>query len=656
MGSGYSSLNVLQEFSFDELKIDMAFLRNFNEESRKIIQSIILMAKNLSIHTLAEGAETREQVDFLKQSGCEKIQGWFYGKPMPYEDVAARIRSGEYVLEEPLEEAVMDGIGLVNVITEKPTGLFIQKEDRCILLLRNEALKRETASVDQRDAIFFEGDLLPSSHPVYPWIHALIEGSRNSGKPQSAITVKNGSLLKYEIHTARGRKEFCGGTISVVNMSLQEKDSPLQKLDTLYRNMMRLFDGMYYYRDRNQTMEVLLTALPGLKSGSSVPLSRWLQIDTWIHPDDRERFRAFMNIESLKEKASASPYGAAGGIFRFKDRHGQYIWKEAVAMLMGKDILIGTKLMILTPYSEEERNQLIARYISSCPADQQGEKEQSFCTCLLNTLRRKGNFKFFWKDRHRRFLGASTAFLRYYGFPDETAVIGKTDEDMGWHLGDNSYRKEEEKVLREGAASINVRGHCIARGRIRTICATKVPMYRGNDIIGLVGWFVDINDETREKEKYSRRFYMDEESGFLSYRGFMISAQHYDDALQAAGSDYEGILLQIPAIELFGKAYGTESRRKLVQAAGRAIRTVFGAKAVIGRAGVNSFLIIQNAEEQDRNKENLDKLAEKLSRIHSVDGYPCTLFMRCAVAYGREVKIIDDLRPLLLNRIAYYTR
>lgn len=373
-GSGYSSLNVLQEFSFDELKIDMAFLRNFNEESRKIIQSIILMAKNLSIHTLAEGAETREQVDFLKQSGCEKIQGWFYGKPMPYEDVAARIRSGEYVLEEPLEEAVMDGIGLVNVITEKPTGLFIQKEDRCILLLRNEALKRETASVDQRDAIFFEGDLLPSSHPVYPWIHALIEGSRNSGKPQSAITVKNGSLLKYEIHTARGRKEFCGGTISVVNMSLQEKDSPLQKLDALYRNMMRLFDGMYYYRDRNQTMEVLLTDLPGLKSGSSVPLSRWLQIDTWIHPDDRERFRAFMNIESLKEKASAPPYGAAGGIFRFKDRHGQYIWKEAVAMLMGKDILIGTKLMILTPYSEEERNQLMARYISSCPADQQGEK------------------------------------------------------------------------------------------------------------------------------------------------------------------------------------------------------------------------------------------------------------------------------------------
>lgn len=85
-GSGYSTLNVLKEFPFDLLKIDMAFLRNFNEESRKIIRSIILMAKNLSIHTLAEGAETKEQVDFLRESGCEAIQGYFYGKPMSTED------------------------------------------------------------------------------------------------------------------------------------------------------------------------------------------------------------------------------------------------------------------------------------------------------------------------------------------------------------------------------------------------------------------------------------------------------------------------------------------------------------------------------------------------------------------------------------------
>ena len=56
---------------------------------------------------------------------------------------------------------------------------------------------------------------------------------------------------------------------------------------------------------------------------------------------------------------------------------------------------------------------------------------------------------------------------------------------------------------------------------------------------------------------------MDEESGFLSYRGIMISAQHYDDAFHTSGADYEAILLQIPGIESFGREYGMGSRRQL---------------------------------------------------------------------------------------------
>lgn len=51
----------------------MAFLHNFNEQSRQIIKAIVLMAKELGIHTLAEGAETKAHVDFLKDVGCEKI-------------------------------------------------------------------------------------------------------------------------------------------------------------------------------------------------------------------------------------------------------------------------------------------------------------------------------------------------------------------------------------------------------------------------------------------------------------------------------------------------------------------------------------------------------------------------------------------------------
>ncbi|MGN0059132.1 MAG: EAL domain-containing protein, partial [Coriobacteriales bacterium] len=70
-GSGYSSLNVLKDFPFDEIKIDMMFLHPFTDVSRKIVASIVHMAKKIGIHTLAEGVETAEQVSFLKEIGCE---------------------------------------------------------------------------------------------------------------------------------------------------------------------------------------------------------------------------------------------------------------------------------------------------------------------------------------------------------------------------------------------------------------------------------------------------------------------------------------------------------------------------------------------------------------------------------------------------------
>ncbi len=99
-GSGYSSMNVLKDFDFDLLKIDMEFLRNFNgnENSRKIIASVINLAKELGMETLAEGVETQEAVDFLREAGCGRLQGYFYGKPMPYEDILEKIQNGTYKL------------------------------------------------------------------------------------------------------------------------------------------------------------------------------------------------------------------------------------------------------------------------------------------------------------------------------------------------------------------------------------------------------------------------------------------------------------------------------------------------------------------------------------------------------------------------------
>ena len=87
-GSGFSSFGMLQDYDFDILKIDMSFIRKIGEnpKTKSIVHSIIGMAHEIGIKTVAEGVETEEQVSFLRQSGCDYIQGYYFAKPMPKKD------------------------------------------------------------------------------------------------------------------------------------------------------------------------------------------------------------------------------------------------------------------------------------------------------------------------------------------------------------------------------------------------------------------------------------------------------------------------------------------------------------------------------------------------------------------------------------------
>lgn len=83
-GSGYSSLNILKELPIDVIKLDRGFfIGQYNEQSRVIIRTIIQMAKELDMKTVAEGVDTPEQCDFLKESGCDMMQAFLYARPMP---------------------------------------------------------------------------------------------------------------------------------------------------------------------------------------------------------------------------------------------------------------------------------------------------------------------------------------------------------------------------------------------------------------------------------------------------------------------------------------------------------------------------------------------------------------------------------------------
>lgn len=87
-GSGYSSLNLLSILPIDVLKIDQEFLRNTadSDKGKIVIKNVIAMAKELNMTVITEGVETREQVEFLRETECDKIQGYYYSKPLPVPD------------------------------------------------------------------------------------------------------------------------------------------------------------------------------------------------------------------------------------------------------------------------------------------------------------------------------------------------------------------------------------------------------------------------------------------------------------------------------------------------------------------------------------------------------------------------------------------
>ena len=95
-GTGYSSLSYLKKFAVDNLKIDISFIRDManDPDTASIITAIIAMAHSLKIKTIAEGVETEEQWKFLRLLRCDTIQGYYFHKPMPSDEVAKLLRGG----------------------------------------------------------------------------------------------------------------------------------------------------------------------------------------------------------------------------------------------------------------------------------------------------------------------------------------------------------------------------------------------------------------------------------------------------------------------------------------------------------------------------------------------------------------------------------
>jgi len=201
-----------------------------------------------------------------------------------------------------------------------------------------------------------------------------------------------------------------------------------------------------------------------------------------IHPDDFQHFRSDL------ESACLNPSGQYSAIYRVRGPENEaYRWvavKGSMERQPDGSYLLYANFSDVNDETELKREE----------ADDRLRQDMLLADILSTT-----KTAIFWKDADRRFLGANKAFLDYYGFADENDIIGKNDEEMGWHTEPDPFKNDELCVLRDGISTYRVHGKCLAKGENRDIVASKSPLIIDGKIVGLVGSFEDVTKETKQQ-------------------------------------------------------------------------------------------------------------------------------------------------------------
>ncbi|WEF31404.1 EAL domain-containing protein [Pseudoduganella chitinolytica] len=154
-GTGYSSLAYLQRFPIDKLKIDIAFVRNIttNPNDAAIALAIISMAHSLKLRVVAEGVESRPQLEYLRRNRCDEVQGFFFSRPLSAVDIGQLVVAGKTLPPDP------------NVADQPPQTLLIVDDDVNVLSSLHRLFRRDGYRI-LTAASPTEGFDLLALHPV----------------------------------------------------------------------------------------------------------------------------------------------------------------------------------------------------------------------------------------------------------------------------------------------------------------------------------------------------------------------------------------------------------------------------------------------------------------------------------------------------------
>ncbi|MCH4032914.1 MAG: EAL domain-containing protein [Lachnospiraceae bacterium] len=632
-GSGYSTLNLLKDCSFDVLKMDMAFLKEDTPRSRSIIASVVAMNQKIGGRTLAEGVETKEQADFLMHSGCGMMQGYYFGKPLPFEETLERLGERGVAIESAGHKAYYGAAERINFLTDTPLVLVEEHAGTLRALALNDAAIKKAEEDGYADLTAIEEDINGRRKE---------ESARYADAARyAAATGMEGELL-LPIHGSERvlRYRFIGSlpernlfAVRIYNYA-GSREKLVRKARTLL-NVLKFYEYAYAIDTKKKTLRSLSFSddFEGEAGEAQILATDGVFSDLLpkIFPADRERYAAFLDPDTLAKRLPAAPRGTLSGAFRTMEEDGRYVWmahRMHFAADTGRSEILYLIRRMDIDTAMREKAQCGEDPYQSLTSGKANEADVLWNNLLLHIP-----LPLFWKDKNRRFLGASKSFLDYYGFADESAILGKTDEDMNWHPSNELYRNVEEQVISSGEMQVLVPGRCIAKGTTHAIRATKWPTYRNGRISGLMGFFLDERALEHSLQLHPAGRDTD---GLLTAAEFVQDLSDYESENIEGERPFGLIVLQIPELARIGAHFGKTVRSRVLSACKSVIAKEAGSSATAAQLGAGQFGILAAAPA----KGEIIALSEKLSRgieaIHRVDGIPCTLFARTWVAYGDE--------------------
>ena len=615
-GSGYSSLNALKDYDFDTIKFDMKFLHPFTAKSRKILKYLVSMAKDLSVHTLAEGAETKEQCDFLREIGCEKIQGYYYGKPVPCEDFQQYCLDNDLHLESCDDTELLNKAGLVDMNQTAPVAILYDDNEQMTMLQANALYLDALHSIGTPSVERVNINFRSKNFPMNEKFRRFLERGKATGQWESMMYVDNGQYMRVKIKKLAARGTHSVHQLHLSNISADKAfdDTHSHRFDTIVRNVLLTYDAIWYVNLDQDVIEII-EALAGTRVGmqfhdTAATMQRFAS--RYVHPADRERFLAFATPAALYERASTSPKSFITAPFRILMSDGHYVWIFFTSMALFKSTSREMLICFNRNFIEQipDRTVIIRQMLESYgiakdffAAGQDPLYQGAFATMLEDM-----DVEFFWEDRQHRFCGASRAFLKARGVRDIAEIRGRTDKELGWQLLAERAYETEETVMRTGTPLLGMREQINIGHRLQEIRAAKFPIRQDGQTIGVFIKLSSLVDAPARREQDAALGLIDEETHLLSYCGMLqkiVALLHKD--LPAACS--------------------------------------------IARVGSCCFIILSKNAQDNGLQEAALRITQEVHAIREVDGHPCTLYMHYAKAHGAEVRSLDSLMRLLIQRL-----